>query len=53
MNPADIIRAGSVELVLLDAILERAEQHRHDFNRGLARLIRNELTDMENRRRKR
>jgi hypothetical protein len=34
-------------------VLERAAHHRHELDKSLARLIRNELADMENRRKRR
>lgn len=53
MNPAALIRADSVERTLVAAACEHAAQYRLDCDKRLARLIRNELADMENKRRRR
>lgn len=53
MNPAGLLRADPLERAATWRVLERAAYYRHELDMSLARLIRNELTDMENKRRRR
>jgi hypothetical protein len=53
MNPTAVIRADSVERALLMAASEHAAKYQRDRDKALARLIRNELADMESKRRRR
>jgi hypothetical protein len=46
------MRADLVEQALLVRITERASHHRGELDKNLARLIRNELVDAENKRRR-
>ena len=53
MNPAGLLRADPLERVAMAHVVERAAYYRHELDKNLARLIRNELVDMENRRKRR
>jgi hypothetical protein len=53
VNPAGLLRADPLERAATWRVLERAAYYRGELDKSLARLIRNELADMENRRKRR
>lgn len=50
MSPAGLLRADPLERAVMARVLERAAYYRHELDKSLARLIRNELADLENKR---
>jgi len=45
VNPAGFLRADPVERAILGRVLERADHHRFELDKRLARLIISELAD--------